>query len=128
MAINNIAIAQAYYTAIGEKNIENAEKYLHPHVQFISPFATITGKEGVLKAVRGFTTIFKSLTIRAKFGSDDQAMLVYDIDCPTINGTFSGASLMTFQDDLIAKVELFYDPRPFEQKKDVIFKYSPSQS
>jgi len=116
MTTDTIAIAQAYYTAMGEKNIPNVEKYLHPHVQFTSPFyALIKGKEGVLEAVKGFTNAFKSLTIRAKFDSGDQAMIVYDIDCPMLNKTISSAALMTLQDDLIVKIELFFDPSPFKQ-------------
>jgi len=118
MTTNKLTIAQAYYTAMGEKNIASVEKYLHPNVQFSSPFyAMITGKEGVLEAIKGFTSAFKSLVIRAKFGSDDQAVIVYDIDCPMLNKTISSASLMTFQDDLIAKIELFFDPRPFLEQK-----------
>lgn len=31
------------------------------------------------------------------------------------------ASLMTFKDGLITKIELFYDARPFVMKKEEIF-------
>lgn len=116
MTTDNVTLAEAYYTAMGDKNIANVEKYLHPNVQFTSPFyARITGKEEVLEAVKGFTNAFTSLVIRAKFGSDNQAMIVYDIDCPMLNRTMSSASLMTFQDNLIVKIELFFDPSPFKQ-------------
>ncbi len=113
---NNVAIAEAYYTAVGEKNLDDMEKYLHPDVQFISPFAELKSKASVLEAVTRFMTLFNTLTIRAKFDSNDQAVLVYDVDFPAPIGNIPTASLLTFQDKLIAKIELFFDGRPFEKK------------
>jgi hypothetical protein len=48
-------------------------------------------------------------------------MLAYDLDCPAPIGLFRGAVLLTFQEGLIMRYELFYDARPFEKKKDEIF-------
>ena len=48
-----------------EKNIEKVSKNLHPDIQFTDPQETVIGREVVLKAARGFTGIFKTLTIRA---------------------------------------------------------------
>ncbi len=117
----NTPRAEAYYESVGNKEMAGAERYLHPDVQLIGPLAEMTGKEAVLKAVKGFLTIFKSLTIRAKFGSGDQVMIAYDLDCPAPVGNFRAAVLLTFRDDLIARLELFYDGRPFEEKKEEIF-------
>ena len=44
-------------------------------------------------------------------------MIVYDLDCDAPLGTIRGAALLTFQDGLIIGYELFYDARPFEEKK-----------
>lgn len=111
----NIAIAEAYYVAVGEKNIAGIEKHLHPDVCFTAPFAKLSGKNAVLEAAKEFTKLFKTLTIRAKFGSEDQAMIVYDLDCPMLNGVVSAAVLMSLHDGFITKIEIFYDPRPFER-------------
>jgi len=62
-----------------------------------------------------------SLTIRAKFSSDNQAMIVYNIDALGIAEQFPGASLVSIREGLIIKFELFYDSRPFTEKKDEIF-------
>jgi len=43
-------------------------------------------------------------------------MLVYDLDFPAPVGKLPTAGLITFQDGLIAKIELFCDGRPFEKK------------
>jgi len=113
---NNIAIAEAYYTAMAEKNIAGMEKYLHPDVRLISPLAEILGKEAVLESAKKLIALFKTLTIRAKFGSEDQAMLAIDLDYPAPIGNLRTAVLMTFKDGLITKNELFFDARPFDKK------------
>ncbi len=113
---NNMSIAQSYYTAIGQKNIQEVEQYLHPHVQVISPLIKKTGKAAVLEALKGFIAAFNTLTIRTAFSSPDQAMLAVDVDYPTPIGSLQTASLISFQDGLIVKIELFFDGRPFEKK------------
>ncbi len=108
-----VAIAEAYYTTMGNKNIEGLAKYLHPDVQFTAPLDKMTGKEAVLEATKKFSSMFKTLIIRAKFGSENQAMIVYDLNFPGLADTFASSALMTFQNGLITKIELFYDARPF---------------
>ena len=66
MKIDTKAVAVAYYTALGEKNIDKVKGYLHPDIQFTDPQETVIGREAVLKAAKGFTGIFKTLTIRAE--------------------------------------------------------------
>ncbi|MDP1879317.1 MAG: nuclear transport factor 2 family protein [Parachlamydiaceae bacterium] len=104
-------VAVAYYTALGEKKIEEVKKYLHSNIQFTDPQETVIGKDAVLKAAKGFTSIFKSLTIRAKFGSEDQAMIIYDVEIPGLSKNLHAASLLSFHDGLISKIELFYDSK-----------------
>lgn len=101
----------AYYTALGEKNIQEVKKYLHPDIQFTDPQETVSGKETVLKAAQGFMGVFKTLTIRAKFGSEKQAMIVYEVEIPSLSKKLQAASLLSFQDGLISKIELFYDSK-----------------
>lgn len=111
MMTNTKAIGVAYYTALGEKNIEKVKEYLHPDIQFTDPQEKVIGREAVLKAATGFTGIFKTLTIRAKFGSEDQAMIVYDVEIPGLPKKLQAASLLSFQEGLISKIELFYDSK-----------------
>ena len=77
---NNVAIAETYYTAMSNKDIVSLEQYLHHDVQFTSPFATLAGKPAMFEAIRKFTTYFKTLNIRATFGSGDQAIAVYNVE------------------------------------------------
>ncbi|KJV80299.1 MAG: hypothetical protein ACEY3D_09020 [Rickettsia sp.] len=48
-------------------------------------------------------------------------MLALEFDCPEPIGIFRGASLLSFNDGLISRIELFYDARPFVSKKEEIF-------
>lgn len=121
MSEKNIASAVAYYQAMNNKDLSVIEKYLHPEVRLIGPMADITGKDVVFNSVKHFLSIFNKLTIRAQFGTGDRVMLAYDLDCPAPIGLFRGAVLLTFQEGLIIRYELFYDARPFEKKKDDIF-------
>ncbi|MEI8124265.1 MAG: nuclear transport factor 2 family protein [Parachlamydiaceae bacterium] len=105
------AIGVAYYTALGEKDIALVAKYLHPEIQFTDPQEKVIGKEAVLKAAKGFTGIFKTLTIRAKFGSEDQAMIVYEVEIPGLTKKLHAASLLSFREGLISQIELFYDSK-----------------
>lgn len=109
MKTDTKAMGVAYYMALGEKNIEAVKEYLHPDIQFTDPQETVIGREAVLKAAKGFTSIFKTLTIRTKFGSENQAMIVYDVDIPGFPKKLQAASLLSFEEGLISKIELFYD-------------------
>lgn len=110
------SLAVAYYTALGKKDLEEVEKYLHPDIQLTDPQEQIIGKQAILSAAKGFSTVFKSLKIRAKFGSEDQAMIVYEVEIPGFAKNLQAASLLSFRDGLISKIELIYDTRCFAQK------------
>ena len=112
-----ISTAVAYYTALGQKNLEEVEKYLHPDIQFTDPQEKVIGREAVLKAAQGFIGIFKTLTIHAKFGSEDQAMIVYDVEIPGLIKNLHAASLLSFKEGLISKIDLIYDTRCFGEGK-----------
>jgi hypothetical protein len=115
---NNMAIAKTFYTSFGEKNVETMGKYLHSDVQLITPLSKLQGKEVYLEAAKSFMAFFNSLTIRAIFGEGDQAVVVYDLECPGGIGKTSGVALMTFQEGLITRNELFHDTAPFNKIMD----------
>ena len=110
---DTIATAVAYYTSLGMKNIDEIKKYFHPHIEFVDPQEKVVGKDAVLNAAAGFMNIFKTLTIHAQFGSEDQALIVYDLQIPHFAKNLRAASLLSFQEGLISKIELIYDTRCF---------------
>lgn len=115
-------IAESYYNAMGHKNAQELSKYLHPDVQFIGPMSEMTGKDNVLDAAKNFMNMFNSVEIRHKFeAGSNSAMIVFDLICPEPIGKFRAATLMSIENSLITRMELFYDARPFEQSRDQIF-------
>lgn len=116
MAISSMMKAEEYYKLIGEKNVDGVKKYLDHDVEFYSPLATLKGKEAVVKATGNFMNAIASLKIRAKFDSGDQAMIVYDVDFPGMASNFPGASLLTFRNNLIVRIELFHDASHFKKE------------
>lgn len=113
--------AVTYYEAMNNKDINFLEPYVHPDVHFVGPLAEFTGKAQYLDSVRKFSQLFNSLKIREKFGSKDQAIIVYDVECPEPIGILRAVALLNFQDNLITRIELFYDARLFERKGKEIF-------
>jgi SnoaL-like domain len=116
MAISNGMKVEEYYKLIEEKNVEGIKKYLDRDVEFYSPLATLKGKEAVVVATGNFMNAIVSLKIRTKFDSGDQAMVVYDVDFPGMASKLPGASLLTFRNNLIVRIELFHDASYFKKE------------
>ncbi len=121
METNCAARGVEYYTLIGKKDAEGIKEYLCPNVEFYSPMATLKGRDDVVIATSHFMNAIQSLAIRAQFGSAEQAMIVYDVDMPGIATHFPGASLLSFRDGMIVRIELFYDSARAVEKKEEIF-------
>ena len=50
VAERNVAFAEAYYTAMNNRDAARIASYLHSDIQFIGPMATLAGKDAVLEA------------------------------------------------------------------------------
>ncbi len=109
----NIEIAENYYQAMGSKNLAALQQYIHPEIEFIAPLARTNGKEDFLEAAKKFMALFKTLTIETTFGKEDKAVVVYHLDCSDFVANIRAVALLTFKEELIRSIELFYDPRPF---------------
>ena len=120
MTNKNIDLAVAYYTAMGKKDISGASIHLHSGIHLISPLAELIGKETVLEAIKGFIASFRTIHIRVKLSNEDNAMLIIDVDYPAPIGLLRTASLLTIQNSLITRIELFHDARRFERNNDKI--------
>lgn len=118
---SNLAIAERYYREMLAKNFDAMAKSLHPNVHFIGPLAEMTGKDAVVEAAKNLSGLLEDIEIRAKFSSGNQIMFAYDFMFPKPIGKLRASVLMDFEDELISKIELFYDGKPFEEKKDEIF-------
>ncbi len=118
---NIVHLAESYYRAMLAKDFDSMGSYLHDNVHFIGPLAEMRGKESVVLAAKNLSKILTEINIRSKFLSGNQVMLVYDFLFSTLNLNLRSAGLLDFTNGKISKIELFYDGRPFEKKKDEIF-------
>lgn len=118
MIERNVASAIAYYKAMNDKDIAGMGRHLHPDVQLVTPMEHLTGKEAVLEAAKGLANHIQGIKMHAKFGSEEQAMVTYDMNFAEPIGVCRAAALMTFKDGLIARNELFFDARPFDKKEE----------
>ena len=121
MSNNNLSTVLAYYEAINQKKPSLAAEKLADNVQIISPLARKNGKVDVVDALKGFCSAVEGITITAKFASEDQVMLAYDILFPKPIGNLRAAGLLNLDQGLITRIELFYDGQTVMSKKDEIF-------
>jgi len=109
----NLRSAEAYYAAMKHNDPDEMAKYLHPDVDVFSPMGELRGRGRVLEGAKGLMLHIIDMNVKARFASDEQVMLVYDLECSDPLGTIRTAALMTFKDGLIVRNDLFFDPRPF---------------
>ena len=121
----NLAVAETYYHQMLQKNFTAMEECLHPDVHFIGPLAELSGKAPIVSAAKNLSQILGDIKRRSKFAHQNQIMFAYDFMFPQAFGKLRAAVLMEFTDQLISKIELFYDGRPFGEKK-VRFSYKNS--
>lgn len=112
----NLAVAETYYHMMLQKNFTAMEECLHPDIQFIGPLSEMSGRESVVASAKNLSQILGDIKIRSKFAHQNQIMFAYDFMFPNPIGKLRAAVLMEFTDQLISKIELFYDGRPFEKK------------
>ena len=115
MSEENISKAESYYKAINNKDIASAAQCLHPNVKVLSSMMEIEGKDVVLDGVQRFMAMITTLNIRERFSSGDKVVLIYNIESPAPIGVLRASALITFKDNLIVCIELFFDARPFEK-------------
>lgn len=110
---NNLQLAESYYHAMLAKDFDKMASYLHENVQFIGPLAEMHGKEAVVLAAKKLSEVLQDIHIRTRCAAQDQIMFAYDFMFPEPIAKLRAAVLMTFDKQLIVKIELFYDGRPF---------------
>lgn len=118
---DNMVIAEAYYIAVNEKNSIAMGKLLDPNIEYLTPLTAMKGKAAALTAAEKLFKLLNALTIREKFASETQAMMVLDFEFIQPIGNVPVAALLTTHNQLITKIEMFYDPRPILSIKDKIF-------
>lgn len=115
MKTNILEKGEAYLKALNDKNLEAIGTYVHPELKFKTPLSEISNRHDFLVATRQVVAHTKGLRVKSKFASDNQAMFIYDLIFEEPIGATRTANLMTFVDDKIKEIELFFDARPFDK-------------
>lgn len=113
MSQDLIKLGKAYYEAMAKKDAQAIEKMLHDEVSFLSPMGEFKGKIAVFSWVKGFLPNFESLHICSVCSNEKQAMVAYDIKFPGLENVVRGAALLSFSNNLIKNIELFFDKSGF---------------
>ncbi len=112
---SNLEIAETYYESMLKQEFETMAQCLHTDVCLFSPAQELSGKENVVQAAKELSQICTNIDIRSKFSHQNQVMLAYDFTFPNPTGQLLAAALITFKDNLIAKIELFFDTSSFHR-------------
>lgn len=115
--VHSLGVGEEYLAAWKRKDITMIGRLVHPEIHMKSPITEVKGKPEFLQTCEN---IFKSLDdvrILAKFGSENQAVFIYEFLLKPPLGAVKTANLMTFDGDLIRSVDLLFDARPFEKTK-----------
>jgi hypothetical protein len=115
---NPLEIAEEYIAALKRKDLHGIAKLIHCDIELTSPVTKVSGSENFLATVERLLPLVTDIRLRATFANERQAMLVYDFVFHPPVGIARAANLMTFQEHQIRSVELFLDPRPFENLAD----------
>ncbi|MEY8872644.1 nuclear transport factor 2 family protein [Francisella philomiragia] len=117
----NLETVINYYAAMLDNKFDTMSTYLDDNVTIISPLDELHGRDNVINAAKNFGAMLKEIDIKSKFSKDNQVMLAYTMVVSEPIGKFKAAVLFTLSNSKIKNIELFYDARPFEIKKDDIF-------
>jgi hypothetical protein len=89
---------------------------LHPSYTFVGPLMRIEGREAGIELLRNFLPAHVGSSIRQQFESSNQVCSINDLALRTPGGatlTIQMAEWFQLKDGLIARHEIFYDPREF---------------
>ncbi len=103
-----IDVARAYHAAWTGRNFAAARAYLAADLETDVPMNTYRGADDFVAAVARFGGLAERVELLAEFGSDGQALLLYDLHTETI-GRFRVAEQFTVDDGLIRRIRHVHD-------------------
>ena len=109
-----LQVGAEYLEALGAGDLNRIRAVIHPELHFRTPLLEVWGREPFIFACEQVIARTHGLVLKAKFAAGNQAMFTYDLLFVEPIGPVRTANLMTFEDDKIRDVELFYDARPFQ--------------
>jgi hypothetical protein len=77
-----LTVVRAYPRAWSTKDLESVGRYLADDLRVEVPINSYRGKGYLLRAVRRTAEVTSKVTLLAEIGSDEEAILLYDMTLP----------------------------------------------
>ncbi|MBZ9720487.1 nuclear transport factor 2 family protein [Mesorhizobium sp. AD1-1] len=109
-----LAIAQAYFEAMANKDAGNIVSISAEDVACISPVGELQGVQAFRGFQEGFAKMIKKLTLLAAFGDDEHAVIVYDAETYSVPNAIVAEHIIV-KHGKIASTTVIYDGTPFAE-------------
>jgi SnoaL-like protein len=100
--------ARGYHDAWTSGRPEDAGRYLDENVAIEVPVNGYDGRDSFMRAVAGFGQLASAVTLLAELGSDDDAVLLYDMTVPQL-GQLRVAEYFTVAHGRIVRLRQVHD-------------------
>jgi hypothetical protein len=104
-------VVRAYHGAWTCKNFEEAAHFLSPALIVEVPNNDYPSKDTFAAALRGFGGMVRNVNVLAAMCSDDEAMLLYDLDAEQL-GWLRVVEHFTVAEGLITRLRQIHDTAP----------------
>ncbi len=112
--IDALSIARAYHHAWTGKNFAGAGRYLAKDLKTDTPINTYQGKKDFLEALERFGLLVIRADILAQFGTDHEAVLLYDLTLAPI-GRLRVAEHFVTKDGRIVLIRHVHDTAALQE-------------
>lgn len=106
------SLATKYVEAEGSKDYAAIEAMVTPDVAFKGPFTNLSGSGEHVAALQRMAPVWQRNEMRNVFAHGDQACAVYDF-VTTTSQKIPCVEVLTFRDDKICDIVLFFDQAAF---------------
>lgn len=115
MSTSTKNLVSQYLAAWRAKDANGIAACVHQAVHLKGPMAELTGRDAFVESAKRMFPMLREHVVRGLLADAEQAMFVYDFVCAEPIGVCRTAERVKVEAGLITDVELFFDPRPFEQ-------------
>jgi ketosteroid isomerase-like protein len=123
--LNPKTLVAQYIEAVGAKDYDAVSRYLSPDLSFKGPFMQSESADAFIASLKRMAPIWEANRIREVFAEGDRACVIYDFVSNTEAGAMPCIELLTFRDDRIASIELFFDRAQFAPAAQALAQKAP---
>lgn len=107
-----LVTALAYFEAWTGKDFDRAMRFLSDDIEALTPGGPVFGAAAFRQFMEPFSRSLVRAELRAAFGDDDTALVMYDTDTQLLDDA-PGAEHVTVVDGRINRMRIIFDRAPF---------------